>query len=1114
MKWVLSVLRALRVVFMLFLLGLTILLYVILETSYGVKLVNTFLPIFLPFTLEIDSPRGALLDNLYANKVVYRDDVVEVTVKNPSLRLDAIHLLWGEIKIDNVKADDVSVIILEDGEPSTLTRAKLLENLTLPFSLKVTNSHLKHLLVGEAHQKPWVDLQQANVSALMNGEPHFTLIANWTEGELNFIPDVSLHSIQGQFNIDGRLPNYKVNFDSELLFDQKKNIHVELAGLGNFSGLNLNTVNLRLEKSAVSMPMQLTWLPHFQWNIPKFVGKIHNYPITGHVALRNDGSHWQVDDSIVQVHDASLKITGKYSSHSIDPQQAQFDFELAIPHMETLITGSKGHFFVNSTWSGTSANPSIDATLNAGGIVINKNVSLQRLQGHLQAKSVYPLSADSYWSQFNFNTTLQANQVHIGNEKVDSANLRFTGALDLNRAAALHVEANNVAANNAFVKNLVLDVNNKNGTQKATIQFNWKKKKLAAVVEGQYQDQSWQGTLENLQTNFDLRLQKKNALLINANRIKIDTTCFNLSRSFLCGDVDWQKDKSLKATLNGKNIPIQTISQFFLPNQKLDGTFSLNANIFGDGHIIQTGNLNLVLSNGQVIDDSGDTPTRIPFRASHVDINLSEKGLVANSDLNILDQPPIRWQILAPKLKLSDPNWADTPINGYLQFSTRQLAPIANLYPQLKNIKGLLTADVKINGTLKEPKLLGGIQFKEGQLDVPSLGLHLTPIDLSIMAQDNKITYNGRITTNPGILTLQGYSDLNPANPKTELQINGNAITVMHTSEYQVSASPELRLTWLNQLLDVEGQITIPKAQLSPIDLGDTVTLSNDVVFVNGKEKKQKTHLPIRTHVKIILGDKIFLNVKGLTARLAGAVDVQENENNSQTTAVGQINLINGRYKAHGQNLDIRTGRATFTGGVVTNPGIYAEVVRTVSVYAMANNLGTGQNGQQAYGALQSDVIVGARITGTADVPQVTFFSEPAIGLTQSQILSYLVLGKGSSSGSELDTTLLLKAVSFLDIGGQETAATKNSLQKDLGLDEISVQSGQEYSTESQSLVNNTSLVLGKALSPKLFVDYSIGLIEPINILRIRYQLSKHFVLRSESNVNAQGIDIFYNIER
>jgi autotransporter translocation and assembly factor TamB len=1094
---------------MLLLLGLTLLIYVVLETPYGLKLVNTFLPLFLPFALEIDAPRGALLDNLYADKVIYRDDVVEVIVKNPSLRLDAIRLLAGEIKVDNVTADDVSVIILESGEPSTLTRAKLLENLTLPFSLKLTNSTLKHLVVGESHQKPWVDLQQASVSALMNGEPHFTLNAEWNEGQLHLIPDVPLHSVNGQFSIDGKLPNYSIAFHSQLQFGTQKNTVVALRGLGDFSGLNLSTVNLRQtnSKNSVNAPMQVTWLPNFQWTVPNITGKIQGYPVSGHIAMRNDTDHWQIDNSEIKVHNASLQLTGKYQ------QQAQFNFKLAIPHMETLIAGSKGHLFANGEWTGTATSPHLDARVNAGDIMIDQNLSLYHLQGLLQAKSLYPLAADNYWSQFEFTTEFSANQVRMGNQTLDTASLHFKGSLDPARTATLHAGIKNLRVNDSPIESLTLDIDNKEAKQKANIALTWGRKKLTSAITSQYQNQIWQGALESVQTNFNMRLQKKNSMIISNNTVQVNPTCFELNKALLCADLNWQKGESLHAKMNGKNIPINTITQFFFSNQKVEGTFSVDANISGDGHYIQAGDFHFALSDGKIINDSGDQSVKLPFRASHINMSLSQKGLSADGDLNLLDQPPIRWQLLAPKLNLSTPDWSNTPISGYVQFSTRQLALIAEAYPQLKNMKGLISADFKISGTLANPQLLGGLQFKEGQLDIPTLGLHLTPIEFSAQAQSNKIIYDGRIHTNPGILTIQGYTDLSPGNRKTELHINGNAITAMHTSEYQVSASPQLHLTWFNDLLTVEGELTIPNALISPIDLGDTVTLSSDVTFVNGKKKKERTPLPIRTHVKIILGDKVYLNVRGVTARLTGGVDIQENENSAQTNGVGQINMINGRYKARGENLIVRVGRATFTGGSVTNPAIYIEMVRTVSTYGTASNtMVSGQSSPSTYSPVPSDVLFGARITGTVDVPVITFFSEPA-GYTQSQILSYLVLGKGES-GSDFDTALLLKAVSFLDIGGKETAATRSSLQKELGLDEVTVQSQQEYDSESQSLVNNTSLVLGKALSPKLFVDYSIGLIEPINILRIRYQLSKHFILRSESNVNAQGIDVFYSIER
>ncbi len=1111
MKFAFSLLRALRVVLMLLLLGLTLLLYILLETPYGLRLINTFLPLFLPsfMSLQIDSPRGALLDVLYADKVIYRDDTVDVEVKNARLRLDAVKLFSGEIKIDAIAADDVSVIILDSGTPSTLTREKLLHNLTLPFSLRVTSANIKHLVVEESNDKPWVDLQNAELSALMNGEPHFTLRTQWREGTLNLIPDFPLHSIDGQFSIDGKLPHYRVSFNSQLQHGEEESKGLRLIGYGDFSGLKLNKVKIQQVNDVVKAPMQITWLPSFQWTIPKLTGKVHDYPVTGHIAIRKDGTHWKIDDSEIKIHDASVQVIGEYQ------QESQFLFKLNIPHMQTLFTGAKGHLFAEGTWSGTADKPQIRATLDAADINIQNSVTLKRLQGDLQARSLYPITADTYWTQFQVTANAVAEQINMNGPGVEDANLHFEGALDGLHTANLKSDIKNLHLNELSIDSLRIDATNKNATQKANIVLHWGEKQLSTALSGHYQDGTWQGSLENLQTNFNIRLQKKNDILITGDKLQISTTCFNLNQSNLCANLAWQKNKSLNAKVVGKNIPISTISQFLLPQQKMTGTLSLDATIAGDGHYIQSGNLNLALSKGELINDNGDTPLRFPFQASQITVALSPKGLSAEGNLNMLDQPPIRWQIVAPQLQLNNPEWSNTPINGYLQFNTRQLELLAKLDPQLKNIKGLLSADLKINGTLAKPQLLGSLQFKEGQLDIPSLGLHLTPIQFSAVAQNNKIIYTGLVNTNPGLLNIQGYTDLDVNKRKTQIQITGNNITVMNTSEYKVTASPQLQLTWLDGILDVEGQIIVPKAQLSPIDLGDTVTLSNDVVFVNGKEKKQKTNLPIRTHVKIVLGDAIILKAKGLTARLTGAVDIKESENSAQTIGVGQINMIDGRFKGHGQDLTIRTGRAIFTGSSVTNPGLYVEAVRTVSTYVTAGS-GTGasgQNGGQVLGALQSDVLVGARITGTVDTPQITFFSEPA-GLTQSQILSYLVLGKGQSSGSSFDTTLLLKAVSFLDIGGSETAATKNTLQKDLGLDEVGVQSQQEYSAESQSLVNNTSLVLGKALSPKLFVDYSIGLIEPINILHIRYRLSDHFTLRSESNVNAQGIDVFYSIER
>ena len=59
----------------------------------------------------------------------------------------------------------------------------------------------------------------------------------------------------------------------------------------------------------------------------------------------------------------------------------------------------------------------------------------------------------------------------------------------------------------------------------------------------------------------------------------------------------------------------------------------------------------------------------------------------------------------------------------------------------------------------------------------------------------------------------------------------------------------------------------------------------------------------------------------------------------------------------------------------------------------------------------------------------------------------------------------------------------------------------------------NTALVLGKFLSPRLFVSYGISLTESINTLKLRYTISDKWVLKTEAGEN-QSADLEYATER
>ena len=60
---------------------------------------------------------------------------------------------------------------------------------------------------------------------------------------------------------------------------------------------------------------------------------------------------------------------------------------------------------------------------------------------------------------------------------------------------------------------------------------------------------------------------------------------------------------------------------------------------------------------------------------------------------------------------------------------------------------------------------------------------------------------------------------------------------------------------------------------------------------------------------------------------------------------------------------------------------------------------------------------------------------------------------------------------------------------------------------------NQSSLVLGKFLSPRLFVSYGISLTQAINTLKILYTLGQHWSLKSELGAE-KGADLEFKIDR
>ena len=266
--------------------------------------------------------------------------------------------------------------------------------------------------------------------------------------------------------------------------------------------------------------------------------------------------------------------------------------------------------------------------------------------------------------------------------------------------------------------------------------------------------------------------------------------------------------------------------------------------------------------------------------------------------------------------------------------------------------------------------------------------------------------------------------------------------------------------------------------------------------------------------IKLSVGDDVSLKYTGIQGKFTGDINIKSAPR-TLTTATGELRIKDGKYAAYGQELKIDEGRLFYTGGAIDDPGIAVRAIREIDTKASTVPLKDESADSPIANIIQSEkIIVGVNVTGTLNKPLYRLFSEPET-LSQSDILSYLLLGHPTSTASQASGQLLYKAVTSMNFGGTESEQMIQQLTHGFGLDEISIESEEYVHPDSKERVTNTSLLLGKALSPSLFITYSVGLLEPINTLRVHYKIGRKMSIRTESSTTGtNGVDLLYTVER
>ena len=605
------------------------------------------------------------------------------------------------------------------------------------------------------------------------------------------------------------------------------------------------------------------------------------------------------------------------------------------------------------------------------------------------------------------------------------------------------------------------------------------------ALQGRYVDGAWNATIRSTEIKARdeaeerLELVQPGTLVVNRERASLDPLCFAMGNGRLCAEGKWQRNGPWEGIVSGYELPLAA----FLPPAGADtqysGRIEGRVRAFGAPNVVWQGEAGMRIIDAAIIyRPPGAEPETLNLgtgglgaTATPERINFSF-GVQAFTDTFLFANATIDRRTTSAL--------ADSPLVGDFRARAADANILPIMFPDIDHAAGLLTANGTVSGTLAAPQVNGRIELANGEFDSYRVNLALRQLNLVANLAGNGLDFNGKGLAGEGELNVGGQFHWVDGVSRGTLTIRGEKLLVADLPEYRVVASPDLRFAIDGRKINATGTVAIPSARVQPADLSGAVQTSADAQYVGEHPAEAAGRYVVNSEIRVDMGDDVRVESFGLGGRIIGGVATTIRTGETPIGR-GELSVAEGRYEAYGQKLQITRGKLLFEASPLNDPGLDIEARRQIE-----------------------QIVVGLNVRGTLQQPRLSFFSEPS--MPQTQIVSYLLVGKSVDSMQTGDTVAVNSARDALAMQGGGLLASQ--LGRRIGLEEVGVES----SVDSAGTTNQ-QLVLGKFLSPRLFVSYGISLTESINTLKLRYTISDRWVLKTESGEN-QSADIEFTIER
>ena len=795
-------------------------------------------------------------------------------------------------------------------------------------------------------------------------------------------------------------------------------------------------------------------------------GELRDYPLTLQAAFdANSNLELDIDELLFTQGENRLTAEGQISQ-----QAMSLNADIALRQLQTLSPDLAGTIVGSLEASGSFDQPQLLANLQGDGIRFGEN-RVERFALDADVQGIDDPTLD---------VQLALQNVNAGGQSLTNIEANLAGRLSEHR-----LELSAQGADNSTLSRAQL------------------------ALDGRFdqQNQLYQARLTPMEIDTeagDIRLEAPMDVRYNlANgEARLSTFCLRREQGGLvCSEEKIVASAQQgNAVLTVREVPMEMLEPFLPEEWQLEGdtTADLVANWRQGGARWQADLQILSELAITAVNDYGQ-PVQLPEISLDAQIEATQSQADANVSLSLAEAGDLNLD-----LSVNDPLGAGA-LSGELRANNVSLQPYRPMLVGMDRLEGDLSGSVQITGTTAAPDLQGQLGLRGIGVSGPDIPVDIQGGELVVSFDGEQGDIDGYLAAERGRLEITGDAYW-PSGDDWRIGIDLDAvqepILVVLPQFGRLEVAPDIRIRVTPERLQVRGDVNLPWARLEIGDMpSSAVTPSGDEVIITERDDRQAeieaqraaaneedpsaadelaaTGMEIDVLVTLTLGRDMQISAYGLESGLGGALEIRQSSGALQL--FGDVNLVDGRFQAFGQDLVIRRGELLFSGP----PGL-----PTLDFEAIRNPDVT-----------EDDVIAGLRVTGSAEAPNVLIFSEPA--MDESRALSYLLRGRApDASGGGVDSALTTALIG-MSLG--RTGGAVGSIGEAFGIDDLTL--------DTAGAGDDSQVAVSGQLTDDLRISYGVGIFSPIAELTLRYTLWRNLYVQAVSGTN-QAVDLIYTFTR